>query len=254
MVIKVQNLRGTLTLSDPLYIINVYLPPDDTTFHCKTCNGDYFSALEQAIVEYSPKGHVCVMGDFNARTGAKPDFPDNDILSDIIDDDNLNDLCSDIKNFDRSNRTTKDAFVTNRYGNLLLNLCKSSGLQILNGRVNSKNTFHYTREGSTGSSVIDYALLRNQDTHLVQNMQILQGIPDSDHKPIQLSLNLNPKTLSATDKGQPYTYYKYNKESDTELHNKLNQTLNSSLFQNFAASINDNDNPEIAISEFYNCM
>ena len=80
------------------------------------------------LYEKSCEFFIC--GDFNARTGERPDFVLNDninsCLEDILPDDYVQDEYLPRCNSDKT---------VNENGNMLLDFCKMSGLRILNGRV-----------------------------------------------------------------------------------------------------------------------
>jgi hypothetical protein len=80
------------------------------------------------VVTFSSLGHVIVQGDFNVYTNTKQDFVSHDDSGrSNPEDDHYN---SD-QNLPRNNLDPK---LINNSGKHLLNLCKESGLRILNGR------------------------------------------------------------------------------------------------------------------------
>ena len=65
------------------------------------------------------------------------------------------DYCADVN----LTRQSLDNGRLNSYGTQLLDICKQSGLGILNGRVgDDQNIGKYTYVASTGSSVVDYVI------------------------------------------------------------------------------------------------
>ena len=95
---------------------------------------------------------VFVCEDFNARTGIRNDFVEND-------SDYINDLLPDDYEVDQPLPRFSEDRVCNEYGLCLLDLCNSSGLRILNGRVGKdKHVGRFTCVKGNGRSVVDYVL------------------------------------------------------------------------------------------------
>ena len=74
------------------------------------------------------------MGDFNTRTGIKPDFcdPQLSVLPNVSNASGSR-VISTLEQIGRVNRNSEDLTV-NKFGVTLLNLCIKSDLRILNGR------------------------------------------------------------------------------------------------------------------------
>ena len=100
-------------------------------------------------------------GDMNAHTSDKPDFVENDTCV------NLDFLPTEYNTDNVMQRMSKDKGRTNSYGELLLDLCRQTGLRILNGRCGDDKEGHFTHVGSRGSSVVDYVITTQ---NLIQNV------------------------------------------------------------------------------------
>ena len=144
---------------EDVYIAFCYLPPENSAFY-QYYDTDIclFQLLEDSVCKYKDCGYVYVTGDLNARTGERGDFISNDYVKHILSDknfpfqyDNEQELCV---------RKNSDKFVNN-FGRKLLDLCKSSGLRIVNGRHAGDKTGDFTFYCSRGNSVIDYLLTEN---------------------------------------------------------------------------------------------
>ena len=110
---------------------------------------DLFDVLEQDVYYYSSLGCVAVCGDLNSRVGNKNDFVVHDDVSILFDDPSyIPDSTPARASIDN---------VCNSHGVRLLDLCKSTSLRIVNGRVG--NTDQYTFLSHNGLSVIDYLLM-----------------------------------------------------------------------------------------------
>ena len=108
--------------------------------------------FENEVAHYLTLGSIFVIGDFNSRTRLHDDFIQIDVL-------HHNRLCVYYANdTTMKSRVNPDAG-HNEYGTRLLQLCKATGLRIVNGRHKDGDSNSYTYGGPRGSSVIDYLLL-----------------------------------------------------------------------------------------------
>ena len=142
-----------------------------------------FDTLQSECAHYERKGWVLLCGDFNARTNDVNDYIENDDLDDYlpIDDNYLPDQQID-------KRLTKDKYPTNANGTAFIDFCKSSGYRIMNGRVDKNNSSNFTCFTSRGNSVVDYALLRQENFSMVDHMSVGEICELSDHSPIEISI------------------------------------------------------------------
>ena len=131
-----------------------YIPCEGSTYH----NDHIFNDISDDILRFQVEFDVplILMGDFNARTATKNDFTqfDNDITVDNV----FRDESNFLRDLNLQNRHSNDK-VTNINGNLLLELCKSFDLRILNGRFGEdKNVGDFTCHKPNGKSVVDYII------------------------------------------------------------------------------------------------
>ena len=129
----------------------VYFPPQYSSFY-NLYDCDLFYEFENEVAHYLTLGSIFVIGYFNSRIRSH-DFIQIDVLhqsvSNIID-----------SIFTYANDTTMKSRVNpdtghNEYGTRLLQLCKATGLRIVNGRHKDGDSNSYTYSGPRGSSVID---------------------------------------------------------------------------------------------------
>jgi hypothetical protein len=117
----------------------------------------YFEQLDNDIVKYRSMGDIVITGDFNARTSTTPDYIINDHYDKSDSHIPLPEMyVNDIPLF-RNNVDTK----CNQYGKLLLDVCCSHSLRILNGRLTGDlfgNLTYYSENNSNGASTIDYTI------------------------------------------------------------------------------------------------
>ena len=139
-------------MTSDVYLAVTYVAPENSPMH-KIHDEDPFRVIETDIGIYKELGKVFITGDMNARTGKKLDFiTNNSIFENIVNRQNGALL-----------RATQD-HKSNRYGDLLIDLCKSSDVCIVNGRLyDDAAKGKYTCTMYNGSSVVDYLLTNERD-------------------------------------------------------------------------------------------
>lgn len=177
------------SLEFDICICFAYIPPSESVYF-KSHDIGFFEKLEQNVRLYSDVGKIAIVGDLNARTGVRNDFTDSpnmfDMYIDVIDG-------QDHANTDHilGNRTSEDS-VCNSSGLKLLELCKSTDIRILNGRMGEDDGLGlYTFLSSLGKSVIDYALTSIDLFPLISNFIVHDCYTFSSHVPIQMNISAN---------------------------------------------------------------
>ena len=128
--------------------------------------------LEEEIFKFSQRGKVMLQGDFNARSGAERDY----ILPD------KSDLMSNTPPQEIRNRNSEDMGKVDNRGKELLDMCKSTGMVILNGRKMGDFFGKYTCFRYNGSSVVDYVLINDGLYDQIELFKVGNFIPWlSDH-------------------------------------------------------------------------
>ena len=158
-----------------IYLGCVYLPPD------KGKRDRYEEILEKAVAEYSSLGKVLLIGDMNARIGNRQDFVQGDHCDYIPVPEAYDiDYCEKRQSLDT---------VVNPAGEILLQLCKSSGLRILNGRYADDQPGKFTCHKCNGTSVVDYFIAHHSLISYISSFKVteLQELY-SDHAPLTASL------------------------------------------------------------------
>ena len=125
---------------------------------------------------------MIVCGDFNGRVS-------NKLARDYIEQDVINESLDSARYVPDTPllRASVDN-VSNNHGLQLLDLCKSTSLRIANGRTDSGKNFTYFCR--TGSSVIDYLLLKQDNFGCICDFCVLEFNEFSDHAPLQFALNI----------------------------------------------------------------
>ena len=137
---------------------SVYIPCEKSLAQSEAL----FDEISNDIVNLKSKYDlpVILMGDFNARTGEKPDFIDFE--SEITKEINFSEILDFDSNLELLNlrqRHNVDKKV-NKNGRCLLDLCKNFGLSIVNGRFGGdKGLGDPTCYKSQSGTVIDYILV-----------------------------------------------------------------------------------------------
>ena len=134
-------------ISEDLYICAVYDPPPGSSYSQRQIR-DPLETIEENVIEYSKKGNIMLLGDFNARTGNLPDYVmgDSDIIIPMYTDDTI------------PNRLSQD-HTTDTRGKHLLEICIQSQLRILNGRCLGDSIGAFTCHTYNGSSTVDYSVI-----------------------------------------------------------------------------------------------
>jgi len=187
-IIWLQLDHGFFHVEKDIFVCGVYLWGEDSPAY-NTIDIDFFQLIEQDVDYFKTLGSVHVTGDFNSRVGHKHDFIILDKTNEHIDD---TDYVPDAF-IDRASLDGK----CNAFGTKLLDLCKSSGLRIANGRIGDDyDTGAFTFVSAQGTSVVDYLLTQYDEFSGISNFNIQPLNEWSDHTPIYFSLCVNNKVVS----------------------------------------------------------
>ena len=161
-----------------------------------------WSLLQEEIAVFSVNNHIILTGDFNARTGSLPD-------NILMDSDQYVPVLPEYTVDTPVTRASKDK-TTNSYGKELLDLCISSKLRIVNGRVGSdKDKGDFTCHTPRGSSTVDYTIA---SVYILGNLAVFQVD--------ELSVHSNYCPLSfqlSTDEGSMYQLTQLREQSGSSL-------------------------------------
>lgn len=177
--------KHAFNFSFDIYLCLLYIPPRIKSV-CPE-NDETFDKLKQCIQEYSTKGKLVLMGDFNARTGSLNDFVELDQLSRVDNDLLPSNYTEDI---DLPFRENVDQIV-NDQGKQLLHMCIESKLRILNGRILGDSLGYNTYFGPRGSSTIDYFIVSED---LFSDFDFINVCPPnelSDHSVIWCGMKMD---------------------------------------------------------------
>lgn len=207
-----------------------YIPPEGS----KYSDISIFDDLEFDLLELNQnESQICLLGDFNARTGNLCDFVTyDDSIEQFLQSDNPNDDLNRLSISDlgfSSERHNSDAFQINNYGKRLLEVCRSFNLCIGNGRLG--HDMSLGKKTCKGSSVIDYAILSPLLFTAVKDFEILPFEPmvSDAHCGVRLSLSYN---TSLNEQQQ---------ENDTENINVTKAIWSSEAKEDFLHHLNEYD-------------
>jgi hypothetical protein len=125
---------------------------------------------------------VYLTGDFNSRVGVKHDFVIFYSINQSYDDESyVPDKCISRASLDKT---------CNSYGVKLIDLCRSTNIRLVNGRLyKNNNVGMYTYVSQNGASVIDYVLTNEKKFSNISYFCVQQVNEFSDHAPIEFSLH-----------------------------------------------------------------
>lgn len=161
----------------------VYLPPEGSPH---AYNNDLFHELESDIAKYTSEGPMLLMGDFNAHTAEETDYCRN--FEGRSSPYEVGDIGIEVANL-IPHRHSRDNHPVNAYGRRLLDVCISTDMFILNGRSKEDPEGEFTRVENGHKSTIDYCLCSVSAFRYVDTFVIGKLSPDSDHRPINVTLN-----------------------------------------------------------------
>ena len=170
-------------------------------------NSPYTKSRTENILDKIESKYICnednilIMGDLNGRTNIDEDFirDNTDNHSPI----NMTMYNKDPVNSFLLSRENADTNNVDEQGRLILDLCKSSGMRILNGRTPGDQCGNFTRYPSNlydKPSVIDYALCSYPLIGQVKLFSVLPFSGISDHCCISIIIEANANIPTTTTK------------------------------------------------------
>lgn len=184
---------------DPWYLAAVYLPPQGSVqWLTPQHREDAFETLKEQVLQYQYKGHVYVVGDFNAHVGVDNAVADAaaEILEAVNEVANAGSTrVTQVAGREVPSRTSMDQKQVDAGGRFLLKLCQEADCVVLNGRATGDETgaFTYHKVGKAGrilsQSVLDYGLCNRDAFGHVSSFKVLGFDPTlSDHCMVRCEL------------------------------------------------------------------
>mgnify|MGYP000169787250 FL=1 len=145
--------------------------------------------------------HLVICGDMNANTSDNPDCVADESLNhtDFLPDE----YCVD----NYLKRCSQDKGRINNNGNMLLDLCKQSGMRILNDRCSGDKDGKFTYVRSKGSSVVDYVFTSQNMMSFVDHFGVNSPNILSDHCLIDPLCTSNSKWFTSECFDKRRTFY-----------------------------------------------
>ena len=193
--IEATFLKNFFGLKNDVKYLFTYASPINSPY-TKSRTANIFDKIETQYIDDG--GNLIIMGDLNGRTKTGEDF-----VRDNTDNHSPINVPSYTKDSILLNRQNMDDNTTDEQGKLILGLCKSSALRILNGRTPGDENGKYTRYPSNLTdkpSVIDYALCSEHLIEEVKSFSVLPFTGISDHCCISVTMksNVNEKISPPT--------------------------------------------------------
>ena len=171
-------------LDKDIYLCLSYISPETS---CHSASRDsLWNTLEKEIAKFSPDGHIILTGDFNARTGVMLDYIAEDSDQHIP-------LPPEYELDIPVPRSSEDRTVNN-FGKELIELCIAGQLQIVNGRV-KPDQGAYTCHTHRGNSVVDYVITSANFLNSINQFEVGEISPLSDHCPLTFQLASNAGSI-----------------------------------------------------------
>ena len=193
--------------------------------------------LQWDITSRPLESDVILCGDYNAHTNVAVDFVIDELegsngdLDSLIPNDSKESLeiIFDMYSKKQLGRYSADKKPLNSHGINLIDLCKSLGLLIVNGRLgDDKGIGGFTRIDTTGSSVVDYVITNPRLFPLITSFAINSKMSESDHLAISFSLGCVPQITMSRENNdinlkywQPQKKFHWRESDLTPIRNAL---------------------------------
>lgn len=158
----VEICKNISNLNERILLGCIYIPPEYTRYS----SDESFIEIEDELIKFSSETkNIALIGDFNARTSTLLDYIilDENLLEILDVDDfyeNNENIFSYLQLVDKNislERYSKDIGRVNKYGTMLIELCKRSGIFICNGRIFADKNIGRTT--CKDSSLVDYLIM-----------------------------------------------------------------------------------------------
>ncbi|VDI30527.1 Hypothetical predicted protein [Mytilus galloprovincialis] len=225
------------------------MPPVKNVFYRKY-NCDVFDILQEQIESLYNIGTVAVLGDLNGRVGLKPDYLLNDFLDPLLLD-NISFIDYENDRQDFVQRHSEDTKAPNSFGQRILQLCKSSGLRICNGRF-GEDSGKITFNNKNGCSVIDYLLLSENMFKIAKSFNVGMFTSFSCHAPLSVQFYLRDNTVNLIkDHAHVVIMFIILLNGENECEDDVRESLlsNAQQFEDMLTNIDENSDTNICVDE-----
>jgi hypothetical protein len=218
-LIWVQLKKDFFHCPSDIFIGVVYVSPINSSYSLSQ-ESLVWDELSSTVETYQNIGKVMLVGDFNTRTGSLSDFvqSDDNQFTPVPDSYITDDAQALSERLNSDKQCCPKDFVDS-----LLNICKSSGLRILNGRTLGDLSGKFTCHKWNGSSQVDYGIAHYSLIPLIQYFKIHDHLNHlSDHCKLSLRLNIAHSAVSDDTKLYPLpTRLKWSEQSLSDFKEEL---------------------------------
>ena len=179
----------------PIVFGLIYNPPENSPY----ADISIFDQIENYfvdIISLNSNAGICLLGDFNARTGVLSDrmettdtkYEDENVM---LDNDDASCTTSE------SGRVRSDCDKTiNQMGRRLIDMCRSLNLHMLNGRYGADNEIG--KPTCKNSSTVDYVIISEKLSEIISDFDILEfdGTLSDIHCPVYAAFKSVPQILA----------------------------------------------------------
>ena len=212
---------------------SVYIPHENSPGF----NNDLFDQITQDAVNFSSRFNnapLCLIGDFNSRTGICNDFF-TDFSEELFGDEEKSLSKCDLESLGIDlTRYSQDSIVNNN-GQKLIECCKLNDIHIVNGRFGQDSKVGQTT--CKGVSVVDYVVASPGILSCINDFMIDEFDPllSDVHSPVCLTLSNIVYSETTTSESSP----QYEADMNVKHMNKVK--WKSELCQEYNMSVNIND-------------
>ena len=170
-----------------LLIINVYIPPADSPYYKDKEVKNNILLLDDVlmdIIEEFPAAALLICGDLNART-SNWNVHGANVSGGAGGDDEAEEIECCCSSYVKP-RSSLDKTI-NQFGKMLIDLCETYHLCILNGSVQGDADGTFTCLTPNGESVVDYCIISPENFTSPLNLQIVSSV-HSSHMPLEISV------------------------------------------------------------------
>ena len=191
--------KSLFSLAKDVLYLCAYIPPETSPYYSHTGFDNGLALLEEILVDNllsNDDMYALICGDLNSRTANKvPDI-----------DDMVHSFTAQRDTHDCINRQSQDMEM-NSYGKLLLNICATVGLHILNGLCYGDLAGRFTYVADSGNSVNDYFLVSDNFFPVVNtgSKLLVTERMESDHMPVEFHIEMladNPRKTNSDHKNK----------------------------------------------------
>ena len=183
-----------ILIGDVLFGI-IYIPPEGSVY----ADPDIFKSLSGIaldLLDHLELHNICLIGDFNARTGDLNDFVcmnEKVLQANFV----LSDLAKDYLSFPNYKidelRTSKDPS-TNNYGKEFVQLCQNLDVRIVNGRLGHESSLNTCKD----ASVVDYFATSPELFNSIISMKVRCFNPLLSDVHNVIDLHIHPSFMKCT--------------------------------------------------------